>query len=232
MAQYFLVHPVNPQRRLVRQATDIVRDGGLIAYPTDSCYALGCRLGDAKALGRLRRLRGMDEKHHLTLMCRDLSEIAAYAIVDNVQQKFTLFNPSGIPVRATLTMSFKEYKTLEEQLKELNLQTSDQTKLVRVRQRMTLAQIAFEEYGDASLWRHIADHEENRRKLADLRRLTPGVELHVPYIDALKGARGPRRASCGASRLGRISTATASSTACATSTTRRADSPGGTRSAP
>jgi len=87
VAQYFLVHPVNPQRRLVRQAADILRAGGLIAYPTDSCYALGCRLGDAKALGRLRRLRGMDEKHHLTLMCRDLSEIASYAIVDNVQYR-------------------------------------------------------------------------------------------------------------------------------------------------
>ena len=87
MAQYFLVHPVNPQRRLVRQAADIVRSGGLIAYPTDSCYALGCRIGDAKALGRLRRVRGMDEKHHLTLMCRDLSEIATYAIVDNVQYR-------------------------------------------------------------------------------------------------------------------------------------------------
>jgi tRNA threonylcarbamoyl adenosine modification protein (Sua5/YciO/YrdC/YwlC family) len=87
VAQYFLLHPVNPQRRLVRQAADIVRGGGLIAYPTDSCYALGCRIGDAKALARLRRVRGMDEKHHLTLMCRDLSEIAAYAIVDNVQYR-------------------------------------------------------------------------------------------------------------------------------------------------
>ena len=87
MAQYFVVHPVNPQRRLIRQAADIVRGGGLIAYPTDSCYALGCRIGDAKALGRLRRVRGVDEKHHLTLMCRDLSEIATYAIVDNVQYR-------------------------------------------------------------------------------------------------------------------------------------------------
>lgn len=87
MAQYFTVHAANPQRRLVRQAADIVRRGGVIAYPTDSCYALGCRIGDAKALGRLRRLRGMDEKHHLTLMCRDLSEIATYAIVDNVQYR-------------------------------------------------------------------------------------------------------------------------------------------------
>ena len=87
MAQYFAIHPTHPQRRLVRQAADIVREGGLIAYPTDSCYALGCRIGDAKALGRLRRARGMDEKHHLTLMCRDLSEIATYAIVDNVQYR-------------------------------------------------------------------------------------------------------------------------------------------------
>ncbi len=87
MAQYFHVHPVNPQRRLVRQAADIVKAGGLIAYPTDSCYALGCRIGDAKALERLRRVRGMDAKHHLTLMCRDLSEIATYAIVDNVQYR-------------------------------------------------------------------------------------------------------------------------------------------------
>ena len=87
MAQYFAIHPTHPQRRLVRQAADIVRRGGLIAYPTDSCYALGCRLGDAKALGRLRRVRGVGEKHHLTLMCRDLSEIATYAIVDNVQYR-------------------------------------------------------------------------------------------------------------------------------------------------
>jgi tRNA threonylcarbamoyl adenosine modification protein (Sua5/YciO/YrdC/YwlC family) len=71
----------------VRRAADIVRRGGLIAYPTDSCYALGCRLGDAKALERLRRMRGVDERHHLTLMCRDLSEIATYAIVDNVQYR-------------------------------------------------------------------------------------------------------------------------------------------------
>lgn len=85
MAQYFSVHPTHPQPRLIRQAAEIVRRGGLIAYPTDSCYALGCHLGDARAQQRLRRARGMDEKHHLTLMCRDLSEIAAYAIVDNVQ---------------------------------------------------------------------------------------------------------------------------------------------------
>lgn len=85
MAQYFEVHPTHPQRRLLRQAAAIVRQGGVIAYPTDSCYALGCHLGDAAAVQRLRRIRGMDDKHHLTLMCRDLSELATYAIVDNVQ---------------------------------------------------------------------------------------------------------------------------------------------------
>jgi tRNA threonylcarbamoyl adenosine modification protein (Sua5/YciO/YrdC/YwlC family) len=87
VAQYFAIHATHPQPRLVRQAAQFVREGGLIAYPTDSCYALGCQLGNAKALERLRRLRGIDEKHHLTLMCRDLSEIAAYAIVDNVQYR-------------------------------------------------------------------------------------------------------------------------------------------------
>jgi tRNA threonylcarbamoyl adenosine modification protein (Sua5/YciO/YrdC/YwlC family) len=83
MAQLFSLHPTHPQRRLVRQAADIVRRGGLIAYPTDSCYALGCRLGDARAAERLRAIRGIDERHHLTLMCRDLSEIAKYAMVDD-----------------------------------------------------------------------------------------------------------------------------------------------------
>ena len=88
MAQYFAIHPTHPQARLVRRAADIVRGGGLIAYPTDSCYALGCALGAAQALERLRTLRGIDERHHLTLMCRDLSEIAKYALVDDAAYRF------------------------------------------------------------------------------------------------------------------------------------------------
>ena len=87
MAQYFSIHPTHPQARLVRRAAEIVRGGGLIAYPTDSCYALGCHLGDARAVARLRRVRHMDARHHLTLMCRDLSEIAAYAIVDDARYR-------------------------------------------------------------------------------------------------------------------------------------------------
>ena len=85
MAQFFSIHPTHPQMRLVRRAAEIVRGGGLIAYPTDSCYALGCHLDDARAVERLRRVRDMDVRHNLTLMCRDLSEIAAYAIVDDAQ---------------------------------------------------------------------------------------------------------------------------------------------------
>ena len=88
MAQYFAIHPTHPQARLVRRAADIVRGGGLIAYPTDSCYALGCGLGAAQALERLRSLRGIDERHHLTLMCRDLSEIAKYALLDDAAYRF------------------------------------------------------------------------------------------------------------------------------------------------
>jgi tRNA threonylcarbamoyl adenosine modification protein (Sua5/YciO/YrdC/YwlC family) len=85
VAQFFSIHPTHPQARLVRRAAEIVRGGGLIAYPTDSCYALGCHLDDARAVQRLRKVRGMDARHNLTLMCRDLSEIAAYAIVDDAQ---------------------------------------------------------------------------------------------------------------------------------------------------
>jgi tRNA threonylcarbamoyl adenosine modification protein (Sua5/YciO/YrdC/YwlC family) len=85
MAQYFELHSQNPQLRLIRRAAEIVRNGGLIAYPTDSCYALGCHIGDAAALERLRRVRGADRHHHFTLVCRDLSEIGRYARIDTWQ---------------------------------------------------------------------------------------------------------------------------------------------------
>ena len=87
MAQFFSVHPENPQPRLVRQAVQIMRKGGLVALPTDSAYALACSMGDAEVLERIRRLRQVDARHHFTLMCRDLSEIATYARVDNTQYR-------------------------------------------------------------------------------------------------------------------------------------------------
>jgi tRNA threonylcarbamoyl adenosine modification protein (Sua5/YciO/YrdC/YwlC family) len=87
MAQYFVIHPQNPQRRLLQQAAQIVRQGGLIVYPTDSCYALGCQIGDKPAQERMRALRELGPEHHFTLVCRDLSEIAHYARVDNRQYR-------------------------------------------------------------------------------------------------------------------------------------------------
>jgi tRNA threonylcarbamoyl adenosine modification protein (Sua5/YciO/YrdC/YwlC family) len=83
LSQFFQIHPDNPQARLVRQAVDIIRDGGVVVYPTDSAYALGCHIGDKGALDRIRRIRKLDDRHNFTLVCRDLSEISAYARVDN-----------------------------------------------------------------------------------------------------------------------------------------------------
>lgn len=87
MSQYFQLHPDNPQLRLIKQAVQIIDSGGIVALPTDSCYALVCHLDDKNAVERLRRIRGVDDKHHLTLLCRDLSEISQYAHVDNRQYR-------------------------------------------------------------------------------------------------------------------------------------------------
>ena len=95
MSQFFQIHPDNPQGRLIKQAAQIVNGGGIIALPTDSCYALACRLDDKAAAERLRRIRGIDDKHHLTLLCRDLSEISLYAKVDNRQYRLLKTSTPG-----------------------------------------------------------------------------------------------------------------------------------------
>ena len=87
MAQFFDIHPDNPQVRLLKQAVAMLQQGGILAVPTDSSYALVCHLDDKAAADRLRRIRGVDDKHHLTLLCRDLSELANYARVDNRQYR-------------------------------------------------------------------------------------------------------------------------------------------------
>ncbi|HXA48198.1 MAG TPA: L-threonylcarbamoyladenylate synthase [Burkholderiaceae bacterium] len=87
MSQFFQLHPENPQLRLIKQAAQIIQSGGIVALPTDSCYALVCHLDDKQAVERLRRIRAVDDKHHLTLLCRDLSEISSYAKVDNRQYR-------------------------------------------------------------------------------------------------------------------------------------------------
>ena len=85
MAQFFSIHPKNPQPRLIRHAVEIVRAGGLIVYPTDSCFALGCHVGDKAATQRIRAIRQVDAGHHFTLVCRDLAEAATYARIDDAQ---------------------------------------------------------------------------------------------------------------------------------------------------
>ena len=104
MSQFYQIHPDNPQSRLVRLAVDIIRSGGVVVYPTDSAYALGCHIGDKDALDRIRRIRKLDDKHNFTLVCRDLSEIATYAKVNNTVYRLlrhTTPGPYTFILRAT-----------------------------------------------------------------------------------------------------------------------------------
>ena len=95
MSQFYQIHPDNPQARLIRSAADIVRGGGVVVYPTDSAYALGCHIGDKNALDRIRRIRKLDDRHNFTLVCRDLSEIATYAKVDNTVYRLLRHSTPG-----------------------------------------------------------------------------------------------------------------------------------------
>jgi tRNA threonylcarbamoyl adenosine modification protein (Sua5/YciO/YrdC/YwlC family) len=137
MTQYFHIHPENPQARLIKQAVQIIRNGGVIAYPTDSAYALGCHLGDKEALAKIVRIRQLDDKHHFTLLCRDLSEIATYAKVDNATYRllkahtpgaytFILTGSSEVPrrlmhpKRKTIGLRVPDHAICQALLAELN----------------------------------------------------------------------------------------------------------------
>ncbi len=137
MAQLFSIHPTHPQPRLIRQAADIIRGGGVVVYPTDSCYALGCHIGDKSAAERLRRIREVDETHHFTLVCRDLSEIANFAKVDNAQYRLLKHATPGAytflleasrevprrlahPRRRTIGLRVPEHLVAQALLAELN----------------------------------------------------------------------------------------------------------------
>ncbi len=130
MAQFLEVHPDNPQTRLLKQAVSLIEKGAIAAVPTDSSYALVCRLDDKAAADALRRIRGVDDKHHLTLLCRDLSELASYARVDNVQYRLLKAATPGPytfildaskevprrlshPSRKTIGLRVPEHKTLQ-----------------------------------------------------------------------------------------------------------------------
>ena len=95
MSQFFQIHPDNPQARLIRQAVDIIRAGGVVVYPTDSAYALGCHIGDKNALDRIRRIRKLDDRHNFTLVCSDLSEISTYAKVNNTAYRLMRHSTPG-----------------------------------------------------------------------------------------------------------------------------------------
>ena len=95
MSQFFSMHPETPQARLTQQAVSIIRQGGVVVYPTDSAYALGCQLGDKKAVDRIRRIRSLQEDHNFTLMCRDLSELGTYARVDNAVYRLIRYATPG-----------------------------------------------------------------------------------------------------------------------------------------
>ena len=133
MAQFFTVHPDNPQARLLKQAVQLLNQGSVLAVPTDSSYALVCHLDDKNAADQLRRIRGVDDKHHLTLLCRDLSELASYAKVDNRQFRgikqatpgaFTFILEAtkevprrvSHPQRKTIGLRVPEHKVLQELL--------------------------------------------------------------------------------------------------------------------
>ena len=133
MAQYFSVHPDNPQHRLLKQAVQLLQQGQVLAVPTDSSYALACHLDDKAAVDRLRRIRGIDERHHLTLLCRDLSELASYARVDNHQYRLLKLGTPGPftfilqaskevprrvshPQRKSIGLRVPEHRTLQELL--------------------------------------------------------------------------------------------------------------------
>jgi tRNA threonylcarbamoyl adenosine modification protein (Sua5/YciO/YrdC/YwlC family) len=133
MAQYFEVHPDNPQPRLLKQAVALLERGGIVAVPTDSSYALACHLDDKAAADKLRQIRGVDDKHHLTLLCRDLSELANYARVDNKQYRMLKSGTPGAytfileatrevprrlshPQRKTIGLREPEHRALQELL--------------------------------------------------------------------------------------------------------------------
>jgi tRNA threonylcarbamoyl adenosine modification protein (Sua5/YciO/YrdC/YwlC family) len=137
MAQFFSIHPDNPQARLIKQAAEMVRNGAVIVYPTDSGYALGCHLDDKDAVQRIRQIREVDDKHLMTLVCRDLSELAKYARVDNAQFRLLKNNTPGSytfileatrevprrlqhPKRSTVGLRIPDHKVALALLDELN----------------------------------------------------------------------------------------------------------------
>lgn len=125
MSQFFQIHPDNPQPRLVKRAAELIREGAVVVYPTDSAYALGCHLGDRKALDRIMQLRAVDKHHNFTLMCRDLSELGTYAKVDNSTFRLLKANTPGAYTFVLPGTSEVPKRLLHEKRKSIGLRIPD-----------------------------------------------------------------------------------------------------------
>lgn len=125
MSQFFQIHPDNPQVRLVKRAVELIREGAVVIYPTDSAYALGCHLGDRKALDRIMQLRAVDKHHNFTLMCRDLSELGTYAKVDNSTFRLLKANTPGAYTFVLPGTSEVPKRLLHEKRKSIGLRIPD-----------------------------------------------------------------------------------------------------------
>lgn len=125
MSQFFQIHPDNPQARLVKRAAELIREGAVVVYPTDSAYALGCHLGDRKALERIMQLRAVDKHHNFTLMCRDLSELGTYAKVDNSTFRLLKANTPGAYTFVLPGTSEVPKRLLHEKRKSIGLRIPD-----------------------------------------------------------------------------------------------------------
>lgn len=125
MSQFFQIHPDNPQQRLIKRAAELIREGAVVVYPTDSAYALGCHLGDRKALDRIMQLRAVDKHHNFTLMCRDLSELGTYAKVDNSTFRLLKANTPGAYTFVLPGTSEVPKRLLHEKRKSIGLRIPD-----------------------------------------------------------------------------------------------------------
>ena len=125
MSQFFQIHPDNPQVRLIKRAVELIREGAVVIYPTDSAYALGCHLGDRKALDRIMQLRAVDKHHNFTLMCRDLSEVGTYAKVDNSMFRLLKANTPGAYTFVLPGTSEVPKRLLHEKRKSIGLRIPD-----------------------------------------------------------------------------------------------------------
>jgi tRNA threonylcarbamoyl adenosine modification protein (Sua5/YciO/YrdC/YwlC family) len=186
MSIHLQLHPVSPQRRFLRQAADVLRAGGVIVYPTDSCYALGCHIGDKAALERIRAIRQTDRNHNFTLVCRDLADVGKYAVVENWQYRLLRAHTPG-PYTFILKASRETPRRLKhERHGTIGLRVPDHP----------VTQLLLAELGEPVMSSTLLlPGEDLPRTRARRRKLRPRADLGDRSVDGARGhrARGPRR---------------------------------------